>query len=183
MISSEAALRPDLPGPRDRAPAHEAISPVDERPGRADDPQCEGDHRTGLLLRRSPGSAAARGGLLGSVRLCEAAQSPEVEDALRDAPSALRLQSRALPPLTRPLHPGTIHLGSSHRCGSGWVWLPCPGREAHRPRCPHLVVAHIGSSSGRSGAAPHTGCGGPGALDDCNLLPVQAGRTPLDLCR
>ena len=67
---------------RHRAPADQALSPVDQRPGRADEPHDQGRHGQGLPLRRPGKPQGPCPGLRHRLQLRQAPQGAEMANTL-----------------------------------------------------------------------------------------------------
>src|SRR5215217_1618809 len=73
-------LRPRLPRKRHRAPAHQALPPLDQRPGGADEPHRQGRHHQGLPLPGPRRLEGARPRLRARLQLRQAPQGAALAD-------------------------------------------------------------------------------------------------------
>ena len=76
------SLRPRLRRARHQAQAHQALPSLDQRPGRADEPDGEGGHRQDIPLRDLGESQGPPASLPGSLQLRQAPQGAAMADTL-----------------------------------------------------------------------------------------------------
>jgi transposase-like protein len=103
-------LRPGLHEERHRAPVDQALSPLDQRPGRTNEPHDQGRHSQGLPLRRSAQPEGPCPGLRHRLQLRQALEGPEMANALSGHLRGLDEGSRNLQNQSAPPHSGTTQL-------------------------------------------------------------------------
>ena len=111
---------------RHRAPVDQALSPLDQRPGRANEPHDQGRHSQGLPLRRSAQPEGPCSGLRHRLQLRQALEGPEMANALSGHLRGLDESSRNLQNQSAPPHSGTTQLASSWRVDRTLMARPRP---------------------------------------------------------
>src|ERR1700722_9727396 len=103
-------LRPSLHEERHRAPVDQALSPLDQRPGRANEPHDQGRHSQDLPLRRSAQPEGPCPGLRHRLQLRQPLEGPEMANALSSHLRGLDESSRNLQNQSAPPHSETTQL-------------------------------------------------------------------------
>ena len=105
-----------LPRERHRAPANQNQAPVDERPGRTNEPDDQGSHRQAVSLRQPPAAPEPSFRFHQCLQLRMAAQDPQGPHSVRIHLQDLDKRARTIHPRSNPSNAGTKQLEQSS-CG------------------------------------------------------------------